>query len=87
MRQPETMTKKWIFHEPVNMRIQKRVRRSPQKTRGLDGQIVSFITFECIICNTEEGMMSEPDSEFLYCGGLDMNGFVSVCAIVTRKSH
>jgi hypothetical protein len=87
MRQPETVTKKWRFREPVNRRIQKRVRRSPQKTRGPDGQIVSFRTFECIICNMEEGTMSEPGSEFLYCGGLDANCFISVCAVATRKSH
>jgi hypothetical protein len=32
--------------------------------------------------------MSEPGSEFLYCGGLDVNCFVSVCAVVrvTSKS-
>jgi len=87
MCQPKTVTKNWRFRQPVNRRIQNRVTRSPQKTRGPDGQIVSFETIECIICNMEEGTMLEPDSQFLYYEGLDANCFVSVCTVVTSKTH
>jgi hypothetical protein len=80
MRQPEIMNKNWRFCEPINSRIQNRLRRSSQKTRGPDGQIVLLRTFECIICNTEEGMMSELGSQFVYCGELDANCFIPVCS-------
>jgi hypothetical protein len=83
--QTETVTKNWTFHEPVNMRIQNRLIMSFQKMRGLDIQIVSPITFECIIYNMEEGMMLEFGIQFLNYGGSDANCFIPVCPVVTCK--
>jgi hypothetical protein len=66
------VTRSWIFREPANARIQNRVTRFPQKTRGSD--------------DTEEGMMSESGSQFVYGEGAGANSFIPMCPVVTSKS-
>ena len=54
------------FREPNNRRIQNRLTRCLQKTRGPEFKIVLLRTFECIICNTEEQTLLEFGSQFVY---------------------
>jgi hypothetical protein len=46
--------------------IQNRVTSYTQEMLGLDGQIICLQTFDCKMCNTEQGMMAEFDDQFVY---------------------